>query len=121
VLDETAHAAVGVLVAARRPPDETAPIMAASLLIDLDHAPSELGYEWLRPEAKGRPYPHTALALVAAGLLAGRGAVIGLAAHFARDLTDPDSGVRLLWPLSLHEFHVPPGLYPMAIGALCVR
>jgi hypothetical protein len=49
------------------------------------------------------------------------GATLGLAVHFARDVTDSDSGVRLLWPLSDHEFHAPPALYPMIVLALCRR
>jgi len=118
VLDEIAHAAVGALVAARRPPEETGEIVAASVLIDLDHLPSELGREWLRPAARGRPYPHTAFTVLLALAAGRRPTALALAAHFGRDLTDADSGVRLLWPLSLHEFFVPPPLYPMAIGAL---
>ena len=50
-----------------------------------------------------------------------RAAALALAVHLARDLTDTDSGVRLLWPLSNREFGVPGWLYPVGVGALCTR
>jgi membrane-bound metal-dependent hydrolase YbcI (DUF457 family) len=99
---------------------ETGALLAGSLLIDLDHAPSELGHEWLRAGGRGRPYPHAFLTVAAAALLS-RAAALALAVHLARDLTDPESGVRLLWPLSNHEFNVAPWLYPVGVGALCAR
>jgi membrane-bound metal-dependent hydrolase YbcI (DUF457 family) len=98
------------------------------VLVDLDHVPSELGHEWLRLEDRGRPYPHTAFTVLAAALVATGtrraawwGATLGLAAHLLRDLTDTDSGVRLLWPLSDHEFHVPPALYALLVVSLWRR
>jgi membrane-bound metal-dependent hydrolase YbcI (DUF457 family) len=125
VLDETAHLALGALLAAGREPALARGILAASVLVDLDHAPSELGQEWLRPQARGRPYPHTAFTVLAAAAVAAvtgralwRGVTLGLALHFARDATDAESGVRLLWPLSAHEFYAPPAMYPIAVGAL---
>jgi membrane-bound metal-dependent hydrolase YbcI (DUF457 family) len=96
-------------------------VLAGSLAIDLDHAPSELGHEWLRTGGRGRPYPHSAFTVLAALVPPGpfwRGAAIGLAAHLVRDLTDPTTGVKLLWPLSQREYQVPPPLYPLAVGAL---
>jgi len=125
VLDEAAHLAIGVLVAARRPAEERAGILAGSLAIDADHVPHELfGREWLRTGRRGRPYPHTGLlvlATAAARTPLWRGITLGLAAHLARDLTDPTTGVRLLWPLSSREHGVPWALYPLAIGALATR
>jgi membrane-bound metal-dependent hydrolase YbcI (DUF457 family) len=125
LLDETAHLALGLLIARRRPAGETAGVLAGSMVLDLDHAPSELGHEWLRSGGRGRPYPHTAFAALAPAALARRafwrGAAIGLAAHLARDLTDPTTGVRLLWPLWRRELRVPRALYPLAVGALAVR
>jgi membrane-bound metal-dependent hydrolase YbcI (DUF457 family) len=103
-------------------------ILIASVLVDLDHLPSELGHEWLRLEARGRPYPHTALTVLVTALVAAAtrrrawwGATLGLALHFTRDLTDTDSGVRLLWPLSAHEFYAPPALYPLLVWSLWRR
>jgi membrane-bound metal-dependent hydrolase YbcI (DUF457 family) len=122
VLDETAHLALGALLAAGRPPAVARGILVASVLIDLDHVPSELGQEWLRLEPRGRPLPHTAFTVLAAALVAAAtrrpawwGATLGLALHFTRDLTDTDSGVRLLWPLSDREFYAPPALYAMLV------
>jgi membrane-bound metal-dependent hydrolase YbcI (DUF457 family) len=98
------------------------------VLVDLDHLPSELGHEWLRLEDRGRPYPHTAFTVLAAAAVAAAtrsaawwGATLGLALHFTRDLTDTDSGVRLLWPLSDHEFYAPPALYPLLVFSLWRR
>jgi hypothetical protein len=118
LLDETAHLALGLLLARRRRWRDARALVAGSLLIDADHAPSELGHEWLRHGGHGRPYPH---ALVTVGLVAtmSRAAALALAVHLARDLTDTDSGVRLLWPLSNHEFKVASWLYPIGVGALC--
>jgi membrane-bound metal-dependent hydrolase YbcI (DUF457 family) len=87
-----------------------------------------LGAEWLRPEPRGRPYPHTAFTVLAVAAVAAVsrrpvwwGATLGLALHFARDLTDTDSGVRLLWPLSGHEYYWPPAAYPIIVLALWRR
>jgi hypothetical protein len=95
-------------------------VLAGAMAIDADHAPSELGHEWLRSGGRGRPYPHTALTPLAV-LAFSRPAELGLVAHLARDLTDPTTGVKLLWPLSQREYQLPPALYPMAIGALACR
>jgi membrane-bound metal-dependent hydrolase YbcI (DUF457 family) len=126
VLDETAHLALGALLARGRSRDVARGILAASVVIDLDHLPSELGHEWLRLGSRGRPYPHTAMTVLLAAVIAAatgrafwRGVTLGLAVHLARDVTDTDSGVRLLWPLSKHEFYAPPALYPIGVGALC--
>jgi len=94
--------------------------VGGSLLIDLDHAPSELGHEWLRHGGRGRPYPHALVTLGAVAVFS-RAAALAVAVHLARDLTDTDSGVRLLWPLSNREFSVPAWLYPVGVGALCSR
>jgi hypothetical protein len=94
--------------------------VAGSLLIDLDHLPSELGHEWLRHGGRGRPYPHALVTPLAVAFVS-RAAALALAVHLARDLTDAESGVRLLWPLSNREFRVPAWLYPVGVGALCGR
>jgi len=127
VLDETAHLAVGLLVARRRPPEERPGVVTGAMAIDADHVPHELlGHEWLRTEARGRPYPHTGFTPLALMPLARRGpfwrgAAIGVAAHLARDLTDPTGGVKLLWPLSHREAQLPQALYALAVGALAAR
>jgi hypothetical protein len=118
VLDETAHLALGLLLARR----SRAPVavVAGSMFIDADHLPSELGHEWLRHGGSGRPYPHALVTLAALALIS-RAAALGLALHLARDLTDSETGVRLLWPLTNREFKVAPWLYPVGVGALCAR
>ena len=120
MLDETAHLALGLLLARRRRAEERAAVVAGSMVIDADHLPSEMGHEWLRHGGHGRPYPH-ALLTVALLTAVSRAAAVGLAVHLARDLTDSETGVRLLWPLSNHEFFLPPWLYPIGVGALCAR
>jgi hypothetical protein len=95
-------------------------VVAGSMFIDADHLPSELGHEWLRHGCYGRPYPH-ALVTLAAVAVVSRAAAVGLAVHLWRDLTDTETGVRLLWPLSNREFKVAPWLYPIGVGALCAR
>ena len=119
LLDETAHLALGLLLWRRRAQRDLGALVAGSVLIDLDHAPSEFGHEWLRHGGHGRPYPHALVTVGAVGLLS-RAAALALAVHLARDLTDT-SGVRLLWPLSTRELSVPAWLYPVGVGALCAR
>lgn len=102
-------------------------MIAGAMAIDADHVPHELlGREWLRSGGRGRPYPHTGFTLLALGAAARRspfwrGAAIGLAAHLARDLTDPTCGVKLAWPLTRREAQVPQPLYALAVGALAAR
>src|SRR5581483_11830027 len=131
VLDEISHFATGLLVlgALRSPlrrPFSTG-LLAASVLIDLDHVPLYLGASWLTAGAP-RPYPHSLLTLVVVGVIAaassGRvrsfsiGALVGLIAHFARDTAEPSSGVALLWPVSYHTVSIPYFIYAAAMGAL---
>ena len=118
MLDETAHLALGLLLARRS--REPLAALAGAMLIDADHLPSELGHEWLRHGGSGRPYPHALVTLVVVAL-ASRATAVGLAVHLARDLTDDETGVRLLWPLSNRDFAVPSWLYPIGVGALCAR
>jgi hypothetical protein len=107
------------LLLARRARSPVA-VVAGSMFIDADHLPSELGHEWLRHGGSGRPYPH-ALVTLAAVAVVSRAAAVGLAVHLWRDLTDAETGVRLLWPLSNRELKVAPWLYPIGVGALCAR
>ena len=108
---------MAVLLAAALPARMRRGAFAGALVIDVDHAPSELGQEWLREGGAGRPYPHTLLTPLAVAALS-PAAALGILAHFGRDLCDPTTGVRLLWPLSKRELGVPPWLYPVAVGAL---
>jgi hypothetical protein len=46
------------------------------------------------------------------------GALLGLGAHLARDLSESSSGVPLAWPLSLHSFTLPHWTYLLAMSAV---
>jgi inner membrane protein len=111
-VDETAHllTAVIVLWAIGGAVFERllVPALVASVAIDLDHIPRELGGNWLTAGTP-RPYTHSlltiAVVLIAAWLWRRRrtvllGIALGLAIHFWRDLTEPGSGVSLLSPFS---------------------
>ena len=129
-LDEFAHLLTTVLVlwalgrsACRR---FLVPAAIASVAIDLDHVPGRLGAQFLA-EGTPRPYTHSlltiAVMLVAALLLRRRRDVflamaLGLAIHFFRDLSEPRSGVALLWPWSERSFSFPHGLYVGAMAAV---
>ena len=101
------------------------PALIASVAIDLDHVPGELGATWLTAGTP-RPYTHSLLtiAVVLAIAVFWRhrrdlllGVAIGLASHFFRDLGEGNSGVSLLWPFSYHAFQYPHGVY---LGAMTV-
>jgi inner membrane protein len=115
-LDETAHLlttllvlwAIGGAVWDRL----LIPALIASVAIDLDHLPAELGYDFL---TKGTPRPYThslltiVLVLVAALLWTRRrelllAVALGVAIHLWRDMAEPGSGVSLLWPFSDASF-----------------
>ena len=122
-LDEAAHLLTTVLVlwalgrgACRR---FLVPAAIASVAIDLDHVPGRLGMHFLS-SGTPRPYTHSlltiAVVLVAAPMFRRRrdvflGIALGLAIHFFRDLSEPGSGVALLWPWSDHSFSLPHGSY----------
>lgn len=120
VLDETAHAATGlIMLAAVGRVFEgrvVVAVLCASVLIDLDHVPAMLGSTFLTAGTP-RPYTHSLATLVLCGLVAvvSRGAtqrialavVAALCLHFLRDLAEPGGpGVSLLWPLSSRAFTV---------------
>jgi inner membrane protein len=115
-LDETAHLlttlivlwAIGGVVWERL----LIPALIASVVIDLDHIPKELGYDFFT-QGTPRPYTHSlltiAIVLVAAWCWRRRrtvllGIALGLALHLWRDTAEPASGVSLLWPVSDHSF-----------------
>jgi inner membrane protein len=129
-LDETAHLltmlivlwALGDRVLARFGPAA----LVASVAIDLDHIPQYLGDRfWTR--GTPRPYTHSLLTIVVVLVLAALwrrrrdvllGVALGLAFHFWRDLSEPGSGVALLWPISDHSFSVAPSVYLAIMAAL---
>lgn len=102
------------------------PALIASVAIDLDHIPQELGYPFLT-EGTPRPYTHSLLTIavgLAVALLWRRrrrrdvwvGVTVGLAIHFWRDMAEPSSGVALLWPLSNRSFSIPQSVYLASIA-----
>ncbi len=118
MLDETAHAlttllvlwAIGGAVWKRM----LIPALIASVAIDLDHIPGELGDDFLT-RGTPRPYTHSLLTIIVvlgASYLWPRrrelliGVAIGLALHFWRDMAEPGSGVALMWPLSDDSFSI---------------
>jgi inner membrane protein len=115
-LDETAHLLTTLIVLwalGRRVCDRfLIPALVASVAIDLDHIPAELGTDFLT-RGTSRPYTHSLLSivivLVAAAWWRSRrevllGIAIGLAIHFWRDTSENGTGVALAWPVSTHEF-----------------
>ncbi len=100
------------------------PALVASVLIDLDHVPRELGHDFLT-RGTPRPYTHSLLTIVVvlavATLWRSRRDVllaiaIGLAIHFWRDMSEADAGVSLLWPFSDHSFTLSHASYLIVIG-----
>lgn len=111
LLDEPAHlatAALGLLVLAcfiDAPRRFYVAALIASVAIDLDHIPLYLG---LLGNQNQRPVTHslaTVLVFIAAAAISHRhravlaGVATGLVLHFARDIAEGASGVRMLWPL----------------------
>jgi inner membrane protein len=110
-------------------------LIAASVLIDLDHIPQYRGAGWLTA-GTDRPYPHSLLSLLgsSAAFLALRrtapqggassaalGILIGLGAHFFRDLAVPSCGVPLLWPIQRRAFSIPRGVYLASLATGLAR
>ena len=114
-LDEIAHALTVALalwaLAWRVPKAFWIGALAASVLIDADHIPDRLGAHWLTVGTP-RPYTHSLMTMVCVlgvaaiwrrGRPAMLGVLFGLALHFWRDLSEPGTGVALLWPFSDHS------------------
>jgi hypothetical protein len=106
-LDELAHLLTGALVLAalRGVVDRrfAAGLLVMSVLIDIDHVPGLLGVDWIT-HGTDRPYTHSLLTMAIVGLAAigwrGRrslllGALLGLGAHLARDLSVVKSRVMV--------------------------
>ncbi len=130
-LDETAHLMTTLLILWALGPRICkrfmVPALIASIVIDADHMPGQVGASWLTA-ATPRPYSHSLLTIVIVLALAALwrarrdlvlGVAIGLALHFFRDLAEGDAGVSLLWPVSYHSFQYPHGVY-VAIMAVVV-
>lgn len=128
-LDEIAHLLTTLLVLWALGPRVCkrflAPALIASVAIDADHIPGQLGVNWLTAGTP-RPYTHSLLSIVVvlalAALWRGRrdlalGVAIGLAIHLWRDMAEGGSGVSLLWPVSYHSFQYPHGVY---LGAMAL-
>lgn len=130
-LDETAHVLTALLViwalggvACRF----LLPALVASVAIDLDHVPRDLGQTWLT-DGTPRPYTHSlltiAVVLLVAALAKRRreiaiGVALGLVIHFWRDLAEPGTGVALLWPLSSVSFSLPHASYLVVMAVTIV-
>lgn len=102
------------------------PALVASVAIDLDHVPRELGQHFLT-RGTPRPYTHSLLSIVVVLAVAALwrrrrdvvlGIAIGLAIHFWRDMSEADAGVALLWPFSDHSFTLSHAGYLIVMGLL---
>lgn len=127
-LDEIAHLLTTLIVLwAVGPPiceRFLVPALVASVVIDLDHVPGELGHDFLTRGTQ-RPYTHSLLSIVVvlavAALWRSRrdlvvGIAVGLAIHFWRDMSEADAGVALVWPVSDHSFTLSHASYLIAMG-----
>jgi membrane-bound metal-dependent hydrolase YbcI (DUF457 family) len=105
------------------------PALIASVVIDADHIPHQLGSNILTA-GTARPYTHSLTTIVVLLLLSvpwrrwrdvALGAAIGVSSHLWRDLAEPHgSGVALLWPLSDRTITTPALVYLASIGVLAV-
>jgi inner membrane protein len=127
-LDETAHLMTAVLILGALPREVRerflGPALLASVAIDIDHVPADLGTDVLT-SGTPRPYTHSLLTIVlliaAAALFARRrdllaGLALGLAIHLFRDLSESMAGVSLLWPLTYRVFSIPHRVYSVLVG-----
>jgi membrane-bound metal-dependent hydrolase YbcI (DUF457 family) len=128
IVDWLGHLATGVvLVALLRPSRRVAlGILLGSVLIDVDHLPSELGTDLLTA-GSDRPYTHSLAILLAVAAAAAvtrsrllLGGAIGLAGHLFRDIGTGDAGVPLLWPLSDTPAVVPFAVYVAVLAAVAL-
>jgi membrane-bound metal-dependent hydrolase YbcI (DUF457 family) len=128
--DETAHLMTGALLLAALPQARerafTVGVLAGSVLIDADHLPGRLGIDAFT-QGTDRPYSHSLLTLALLLILAlvwrarrpmSLGLFVGVAAHFARDLTESSAGVPLLWPWSYHSYRLPHASYLVGTAVL---
>lgn len=130
-LDEPAHLATAALVLLNlgsRSRVFAISLLVASVAIDIDHLPGELGSSILTAGTT-RPYTHSLLGAVAIAAVAylisrrrevAAGVGVGLLAHLVRDVAT-GGGVALLWPFSDAGAQVPHGIYVVFVTALAVR
>jgi|1186.fasta_scaffold51643_2 inner membrane protein len=131
LLDEPAHLATAVLVLLNLRIRERTFLLSAlvaSVVIDLDHLPRQLGSDFLT-HGTTRPYTHSlagVAGLSALALLVTRrraiaiGVATGLLAHLARDVAT-GGGVALLWPLTGRPVQIPRAVYFATLVALATR
>lgn len=128
IMDESAHAATALLLldALRLPPSP--PILGGTLLgavlIDVDHVPSEVGWDILT-KGTGRPYSHSLFTLGESVLLAfartrpwrtvALSAAFGIVTHLLRDMAT--GGVPLYWPLATRAVTIPYAVYAILLLA----
>lgn len=134
IADETAHASTMVILLLGFSVLRSAPFIAGCLVgsvaIDIDHLPLILGSNLLTEETH-RPLTHGLLTMgiVLVMSLAARGnwspfgigIVVGLAAHFVRDMATSTAGVPLLWPVSTTGFLLPYPIYVALLAFALVR
>ena len=146
LLDEPCHLATALIVLGAlirwrgRPPSTwfVWAMLSASVLIDVDHLPLELGSNALTAGTP-RPYTHAlwvVAALAIAAIIAGRwsqlsggraaaivtgitaGAAWGVSAHFLRDVVT--APIALWWPVSSADVQLPYAWYPAALLILAI-
>ena len=127
--DETDHVLTTVLLVWAFFPRfgwrELIPALLASTLIDLDHIPGQLGYDWLTGGGP-RPYTHSLATVAVLLLLAWTWRrhrriflclALGVCSHLWRDLAEPaGSAVSLFWPVTDRGVHLDPAVYLGSIG-----
>lgn len=132
IADETAHLSTMVIVLLAFPILRNNAFilgcLAGSVAIDVDHIPLILGSDILNVDTN-RPFTHSlltmgivlGLALVGRGRwrAVGLGLVVGLSAHFLRDMATSSAGVPLFWPVVAHGFTLPYPFYA-AVMALAL-
>jgi inner membrane protein len=131
VLDEPAHLATTGLVLLALPHVSrpfAGAALVASVAIDIDHLPLELGSDFLTAGTT-RPYTHSLLGAVVIAVLVlaatrrrpiAAGVLVGLLAHFLRDLAT-GNGVALAWPLTDGSARFPYVVYFAIVTLLALR
>jgi len=139
-LDETAHFLTMLLILWALGdrflvPRIAVPALVATVVIDADHIPGYLGYDFLTAGTP-RPYTHSLLTVAVVLAIASLwrrhrvsvlAAALGIAVHLWRDLSESSGGVSifatprpsvsLLWPWTTHAFSLPHASY---LGVLAV-